>query len=127
MPEVSVESIATAGALLAFLLAAAAGVTSRRGIQLIVIGVVFSWLPFVSEVASRWIAGQRGGYERNNVRRVRGTDRGPKVDWGCVGRASRDNCGERRTTRHSSGRCELQMSLRSRSSRSLGANPSKRV
>jgi hypothetical protein len=88
MPEVSVESIATAGALLALLLAAAAGVTSRRGVQLIVIGVVFSWLPFASEVASRWIAGQRGGYERNNVRRVRGTDQGQKVDWGCVGRAS---------------------------------------
>ena len=88
MPEVSVESIATVGALLAFLFAAAAGVTSRRGIQLIVIGVAFSWLPFASEVASRWIAGQRGGYERNNVRRVRGTDRGQKVDWGCVGRAS---------------------------------------
>jgi hypothetical protein len=88
MPELSVESIATAGAFLALLLAAAAGVTSRRGIQLIVIGVVFSWLPFASEVASRWIAGQRGGYERNKVRRVRGTDRGQKVDWGCVGRAS---------------------------------------
>jgi hypothetical protein len=37
--------------------AAAAGVTSRRGIQLIVIGVGFSWLPFVREVASTWIAG----------------------------------------------------------------------
>jgi hypothetical protein len=86
MPEVSVESIATAGALLALLLAAASGVTSRRGIQLIVIGVMFSWLPFASEVASRWIAGQRGGYERNNIRRVRGTDHGPKVDRGCVGR-----------------------------------------
>jgi len=60
MPEVSVESVATAGALLALLLAAAAGVTSRRGIQLIVIGVVFSWLPFAREVASRWIASQRG-------------------------------------------------------------------
>jgi hypothetical protein len=81
MSAVSVESIATAGALLALLLAAAAGVTSRRGIQLIVIGVVFSWLPFASEVASRWIAGQRGGYERNNVRRIRGTDRGQKMDW----------------------------------------------
>jgi hypothetical protein len=88
MPEVSVESVATACGLLALLLAAAAGVTSRRGVQLIVIGVVFSWLPFACEVASRWIAGQRGGYERNNVPRVRGTDRGQKVDWGCVGGAS---------------------------------------
>ena len=88
MPEVSVESIATAGALLALLLAAAAGVTSRRGIQLMIIGVAFSWLPLVSREASRWIAGQRGGYERNNVRRVSRTDRGQKVDWGCVGRAS---------------------------------------
>ena len=88
MPEVSVESIATAGALLALLLAAAAGVTSRRGIQLIVIGVAFSWLPFAREVASRWIAGQRGGYERNNVPQVR-ADRGPEMDRGCVGRTSR--------------------------------------
>ena len=38
-----------------------------------------------------------------------------------------DNCGERRTTKHSSGHFELQMSLRSHWSRSLGANPSKRV
>ncbi len=53
MPEVSVESIATAGALVAFLFAAAAGVTSRRGIQWIVVGVVFSWLPFVSEVGEQ--------------------------------------------------------------------------
>ena len=88
MPELSVESIAIAGALLALLLAAAAGVTSRRGSQLMVIGVAFSWLPLVSRETSRWIAGQRGGYERNNVRQVRGTDRGQKVDWGCVGRAS---------------------------------------
>jgi len=36
------ESIAMAGAVLAFLLAAAAGITSRRGIQLIVIGMLFS-------------------------------------------------------------------------------------
>jgi len=88
MPEVSVESIATAGAILALLLAAAAGVTSRRGIQLIFIGVVFSWLPFANEVASRWIAGQRGGYERNNVPQVR-ADRGPEMDWGCISRPSR--------------------------------------
>ena len=59
MPEVSVESIATVGAVAAFLLAAAAGVMSRRGIRLIVIGVAFSWLPFASEVMSAWIAGRR--------------------------------------------------------------------
>jgi hypothetical protein len=40
-----------------FFFTAASGVTSRRGIQLIVIGVVFSRLPFVSEVASRRVAG----------------------------------------------------------------------
>jgi hypothetical protein len=56
MPEVSVEPIARVGVLLAFVLTADAGVISRRGIQLIVIGVVFAWLPFVSEAASRWIA-----------------------------------------------------------------------
>jgi hypothetical protein len=30
---------------------------SRTGAQLIVIGVVFSWVSNVSEVARRWIAG----------------------------------------------------------------------
>ena len=88
MPEVSIESISTAGVLVAFLFAAAAGVTSRRGMQWIVVGVVFSCLPFMSEVGNRLIAGQRGGYERNDVRQVR-ADRGPEVDRGCVGRTSR--------------------------------------
>ena len=58
--EVSIESIATAGAVLAFLLAAAAGITSRRGIQLIVIGVLFSWLPLVSEVGARGLPVREG-------------------------------------------------------------------
>lgn len=89
MPEISVESISTAGVLVAFLFAAAAGVTSRRGMQWLVVGVVFSCLPFISKVGSRWIAEQQGGYERNGVQRVRGTDRGPQVDWRCVGRTSR--------------------------------------
>ena len=84
MPEVSIESISTAGVLVAFLFAAAAGVTSRRGMQWIVVGVVFSCLPFMSEVGKRLIARQRGGYERNDVRQVR-ADRGPEVDRGCVG------------------------------------------
>ena len=88
MPEISIESISTAGVLVAFLLAAAAGATSRRGMRWIVVGVVFSCLPFMSEVGSRWIAGQRGGYERNNVPQVR-ADRGPEMDRGCVGRTSR--------------------------------------
>ena len=58
MSDVSIESIATVGAVLAFLLAAAAGITSRRGIQLIVVGLLFSWLPPVSRAAGTWIAGQ---------------------------------------------------------------------
>jgi hypothetical protein len=57
MFEGCVEPITRVGALLVFLFAAVARVTSRRGIRLIVIGVVFSWLPFVSEVASSWVAG----------------------------------------------------------------------
>ena len=57
MPKVSVELIVRVGALLIFVFAAAVVVTSRRGRQLIVIGVVFSRLPFVSEVASRRVAG----------------------------------------------------------------------
>ena len=84
MSDVSVESIAMAGAVLAFLLAAAAGITSRRGVQLIVIGPLFSLLPPVSRVASAWIADQKGSHERSDARRVERTDRGPEMDWGCV-------------------------------------------
>ena len=57
MLEGCVGPIARVGARLVSLFATAAAVAGRRGSQLIVIGVVFSWLPFVSEVASRWIAG----------------------------------------------------------------------
>jgi hypothetical protein len=90
MPEISVESISTAGVLVAFLFAAAAGVTSRRGIRWLVLGVVFSCLSFITEVGNRWIAGQRGGYERNGVQRVRGTDRGPQV----IGDVSAERVGQ---------------------------------
>ena len=84
MSDVSIESIAAAGAVFAFLLAAAAGITSRRGIQLIVIGLLFSLPPSVSRAAGLWIAGQRGSHERSNARRVGRTDRGPEMDWGCI-------------------------------------------
>ena len=57
MPELSVEANATVGARTALLFPVAAGVTSRPGVLLIVIGVVFSLLPFVSEMASSWVAG----------------------------------------------------------------------
>lgn len=77
MSDISIESIATAGAVLALLLAAAAGITSRRGIQLIVIGMLFSLLPHVSGVARTWIADQRGSHERSDARRVERIDRGP--------------------------------------------------
>ena len=89
MSDVSIESIATAGVVLAFLLAAAAGITSRRGIQLIVIGMLFSLLPHVSGAGRTWIAGQRGSHERSDARRVERTDRGPEMDWGCISRPSR--------------------------------------
>ena len=80
MFDVSLELIATAGAVLAFLLAAAAGITSRRGIQLIVIGMLLSLLPHVSGVGRTWIAGQRGSHERSDARRVERTDRGPEIE-----------------------------------------------
>src|SRR5208283_426520 len=86
--DVSIESIAMAGAVLAFLLAAAAGITSRRGIQLIVIGMLFSLLPHVSGVVRTWIADQRGSHERSDAR-VERIDRGPEMDWGCISRPSR--------------------------------------
>jgi len=57
-----------AGAVLAFLLATAAGITSRRGIQLIVIGMLLSLLPHVSGVWGTWVAGQRGSHERSDAR-----------------------------------------------------------
>src|SRR5580658_11093771 len=89
MSESSVELIATVGAVLAFLSAAAAGITSRRDIRLVAIGVVFLWLPLVSEVRRTWIAEQGGNHERTIVRRPRRADRGPEVDRGCVGGTSR--------------------------------------
>src|SRR5215469_7458014 len=87
--DVSIESIATVGAALAFLLAAATGITSRRGIQLIVIGLLFLLLPHLSGAASTWIAGQRGSHERSDEQPVGRTDRSQEMDWGCIGRADR--------------------------------------
>src|SRR5580700_3120288 len=68
MPESSVDLIATVGAVLAFLFAAAAGITSRRGIRLVAIGAVFLWLPLISEVRRTWIADQGGNHERTIMR-----------------------------------------------------------
>jgi hypothetical protein len=68
MSESSVELIATVGAVLAFLSAAAAGITSRRGIRLVAIGVVFLWLPPIREVRRTWIGNQGGNHERIVVR-----------------------------------------------------------
>ena len=68
MSESSVDLIATVGAVLAFLFAAAAGITSRRGIRLVAIGVVFLWLPLISEVRRTWIADQGGNHERTIMR-----------------------------------------------------------
>jgi hypothetical protein len=87
--DVSIEAIATAGAVLAFLLATAAGVTSRRGIQLIVVGMLFSLLPHISWVGCSWIADQRGSHERIDARGVERIDRGPEMDWGRISRPSR--------------------------------------
>ena len=89
MFDVSIEAIATAGAVLAFLLAAAAGIASRRGIELIVIGVLFSLLPHISGMGRTWIADQRGSHERIDARRVERIDRGSEMDWGCISRPSR--------------------------------------
>jgi hypothetical protein len=68
MSESSVDLIATVGAVLAFLLAAAADITSRRGIRLVVIGAVFLWLPLIGEVRRTWIADQGGNHERTIMR-----------------------------------------------------------
>ena len=81
MFDVSIESIATAGAILAFLFAATAGITSRRSIQLIVIGMLFLLLPHVSGVGRTWFADQRGSHERSDARGVKRIDRGPEMDW----------------------------------------------
>ena len=68
MSESSVELIAAVGAGLAFLFAAADGIASRRGVRLVAIGVVFLWLPLVSEVWRTWIADQGGNHERTIMR-----------------------------------------------------------
>jgi hypothetical protein len=64
----SESSIATVGASLVFLFAAAAGIASRRGIRLVVIGAVFLWLPLISEAWRTWIADQGGNHERTIMR-----------------------------------------------------------
>ena len=89
MSDVSIESIATVGAVSAFLFAAATGITSRRGIQLIVVGMLFWWLPTISRAAGTWIAGQKGSHERSGAQRVGRTYCSPEMDWGCIGRADR--------------------------------------
>src|ERR1700733_8661002 len=68
MSESAVELIATVGAGLAFLFAAAAGITSRRGIRLVTIGAVFLWLPLISEGRRTWIADLGGNHERTIMR-----------------------------------------------------------
>src|SRR5579872_6073358 len=68
MSESSFELIATGGAGLAFLFAAAAGITSRRGIRLVAIGAVFLWLPLISEVRRTWMTDQGGNHERTIMR-----------------------------------------------------------
>ena len=68
MSESSVDLIATVGAVLALLFAAATGITSRQGIRLVVIGAVFLWLPLISEVRRTWIADQGGNHERTIMR-----------------------------------------------------------
>ena len=68
MSESSAELIATVGVVLVFLFAASVGITSRRGIRLVVIGVVFLWLPLVSEVRRTWVDEQGGNHERIIVR-----------------------------------------------------------
>ena len=68
MSESSVDLIATVGAVLSFLFAAAAGIASRRGIRLAAIGAVFLWLPLISKVRRTWIADQGGNHERTIMR-----------------------------------------------------------
>ena len=68
MSESSVDLIATVGAGLAFLFSVADGIASRRGVRLVAIGVVFLWLPLVSEVGRTWIADQGGNHERTIMR-----------------------------------------------------------
>ena len=107
MSESSVELIAAVGAGLAFLFSVADGIASRRGVRLVAIGVVFLWLPLVSEVQRTWIAEQGGNHERTIVRRPRRADRGPEVDRGCVGGTSRAGMadGGSRSAPSSNARC----------------------
>src|SRR6516225_7679928 len=80
MSDVSIESIANLGAVSAFLFAAATGITSRRGIQLIVVGMLFWWLPTISRAAGTWITGQKGSHERSGAQRVGRTYCSPEMD-----------------------------------------------
>jgi hypothetical protein len=59
MPETSLASATTVCTVLAFVLAAVAGITSRQGIRLVLIGIMLSLAPDVSRVISSLATNER--------------------------------------------------------------------
>jgi hypothetical protein len=53
MAETLLASASTAGAVLAFILAVASGISSRQGIRLLIIGMMLSWAPDLNRAVSR--------------------------------------------------------------------------
>src|ERR1700733_7795086 len=114
LSEVSLDSMAPVGAAIAFVFAAVVGVTSRRGIQLLVIGIMLGMLPAVSAVSEKWKARQPGSEERNGKQRVQPGQSGSQMDWGCIGATSRTGLasrGPRGTAENNAGCSELTLAL----------------
>ena len=79
MPEMSLASAATISACLAFILAAGIGITTRRGMGLMLIGIVLSSMPDINRVASGFSAGERArsSHEQYEFGRAQSSDHRP--------------------------------------------------
>jgi hypothetical protein len=78
MPEISLASATTIGAVLAFVLAASAGITSRQGIRLVLIGIMLSLTSDVSRAVAGLAAKERvrRAHEQHETRTVQSCNRG---------------------------------------------------
>ncbi len=66
MPETSFEWAAAIGAICAFMLAAAIGISTRRGLTLFLIGIMLWWAPDAKQAAAKVAAREEA--RRSNER-----------------------------------------------------------
>ena len=79
MAETSFEWVAAIGAICAFVLAAAVGISSRRGLRLLLIGSMLSWAPDVRQAVAKVAASgeARRSHERHQPMRMQQRADGP--------------------------------------------------